>query len=114
MFCVTKRIFVMPPLYLLLTLIGVLLVVILLVTLAVSIVRMVRGKRSGIDARSTALMPTVQPEGARKGSSPTRIVIAVVLMLGVLLYSGWQIFLYVQGSSQTHTIAIDSTPTPSL
>ncbi len=104
----------MPPLYLLLTLIGGLLVVILLVTLTVSIVRMVRRKGVGIDARNTLLTPTVQAEGARKASSPGRIVIAAVLLLGVLLYSGWQIFSYVQGSSQTHTVAVDSTATPSL
>jgi hypothetical protein len=107
----------MPPLYLLLTGIGALLVIILLVTLTVSIVRLARAKRSGIDARNTVLTPTVQPslpEDAGKSASIVRTVVAVVLLIGVLLYSGWQIFLYVQGSNQTHTVAVTATSTPAL
>lgn len=105
----------MPPLYLLLTMVGALLVIIVLVTLTVSVVRTNRSKRSGIDERNTVLMPGVQPsqpEGARKKPPIMQIAIAVVVLIGALSYSGWQIFSYVQGSNQAHTIATDTTPTP--
>ncbi len=106
----------MPPLYLLLTLIGVLLVIILLVTLTVSIVRLMRAQKS--DSADVSLTPTVQvaqlsptrPKSSGGASSTIRTSVAVVLMASILLYSGWQIFLYVQGN-QTHTAVVAPTPT---
>jgi hypothetical protein len=53
------------------------------------------------------------PKRSGAGSSTVRTSIAVLLMVGVLLYSGWQIFSYVQ-SNQTHTATVAPTPTATV
>ncbi len=102
----------MPPFYLLLTFIGVSLVIILLLMLAFFSGRARRARKS--DTENTSITPSVQAAQQfatpSKGSSAVRTSVAVLLMGGILLYSGWQILLYVQ-SDQTHTVAVAPTPT---
>ena len=102
----------MPPLYVLLTLAGLLLVVLLLVILAISIVRLRHNREADTrNATRASQHSSTGPKRSGGASSIIRTSFALVLLPGILLYSGWQIFLYIQ-SNQTHSAVVAPTPTP--